>query len=192
MTPLLCVAARYGSTSAKAAASRIHLATCLPSSPKSDKAIDPIPYALRWSVKLLRIRKPTRPPVIRSSSGLIDSTTVLIAFAPIASRVSNKICTINIFPIGVSSNLRNSMLRAPPPRLTILPPASFASTKRWVLWASIFPIALDRSGRSSSWICPIMMGSSLWVTNPNPSRNSLAALLTAAMTDGSSTAIGMR
>jgi len=133
ITPLLCVAARYGSISARAAASTMARATSAPGrSPVLSASAGMVheANALRRSARLLRMRRFTRPPVSASTVGASCSQTVLIALAPIASRTSNRTWITSIGPAGVSGNGRSSRPRAPPPSLTMTRSQQLASSNR--------------------------------------------------------------
>ena len=122
--PLLWVAARYGSDTAKWNASIILSITSRPSSLLPDFTISSggnlavILLNLK-SAKLDKILSATLPLVSSSKSGAINSDMVLTAFAPIASLQSTCKCTISIFPILVSITLVIMSLQ-PPPREIIL------------------------------------------------------------------------
>ena len=91
MMPLLCVAARYGSTAARAYASTMRAATSVPDSSavsNADAGTTQRAEASRRSARLERMRKFTRPPVISSTTGANASQAVLTMLAPIASRQS--------------------------------------------------------------------------------------------------------
>ena len=66
----------------------------------------------------------------------------------------------------------------------------FAPSMRLPLASSMELMAFSMSGTSKTWIWPIMTGSVLLVRMPSPSLMSLAMLLAAATTEGSSMAMG--
>ncbi len=99
---------------------------------------------------------------------------------------------ISMGPVGVFSIERTCISRAPPPSLVMTLSTLLASARSVLRLSRMALAAVCRLGMSVTWIWPIIMGSSLEVVNPSPSRNSRAALLAAAITDGSSIAIGIK
>ena len=173
-------------------------ATSAPESPKSASAASGMRQAARASrrsARLERIFSRTRPPVSFSQSGATPSHMVLMRLAPIASCVSITRWTMawvsGVWPeTSSTSSSRTSTSAAPPPRARICGWSALAASSSACLWASSASRAFAGSARSMIWIWPIIRGGSLSVVKPPPSRAILAARLTAAITEGSSTAIG--
>ena len=142
----------------------------------------------RRSARLLRMRKPTRPRASCAKAGATASATVFSMLAPMASRQSMCRCTTR----RRSGKARISMPRQPPPNWS-----------NWGRTASAMPMISRRAARSAAVApagsatsrnstCAIMIDSSVSATKPPPARAIRAAFEAAAMTDGSSTAMGMR
>ena len=117
MMPLLCVAARYGSSSAKRDAAAIAGATSAPSmlvGERAQRARD----RTRPSVRFDRMRRPDAPAArCRATRSASASHSVLTRFAPIASRQSTWRWTTITPPSGPAAREHADVERAgPPPR----------------------------------------------------------------------------
>ena len=89
MMPLLCVAARYGSTVARSFARMMPSRTCAPLKPLPSRLLTGTTICARASarsVRFDRMRRNTLPPVIDSTSDATPSHIVLTRLAPIASQ----------------------------------------------------------------------------------------------------------
>jgi len=118
------------------------------------------------------------------------SAIVLIRFAPIASCVSTIRCTTACVSAPTWTN-RTSTSWAPPPRAFIAGWSALAAARMDSFSRRM--AARAASGWLSSVTCtwPIIRGGSASAEKPPPSRTIFAASDTAAITDGSSTAMGM-
>ncbi len=195
ITPLLCVVARYGSTTASAPAAMIASRTCSPArvfvasaSTGSTMRAD----ASARSDRLDRMRISTRPSVMFSTSVATPSHMVFTRLAPIASRVSTSRCTTSMSrpPSGAGCTY-TSTSTAPPPRATILGCSELARSRISSLRCSTAAWARAGSLTPSTWIWPTRMGSVADAVKPPAARAILAADDSAATIDGSSTTMGM-
>ena len=123
MMPLLCVVARYGSSTANVCASKMPWMTASPSSLSAFDAISSgvntaSTRARRCAARLERILKCARPSVKASNLGATRSAIVFTALAPIASLQSTRRCTTSIVPRFVETT-RVSMALQPPPSAII-------------------------------------------------------------------------
>ena len=137
------------------------------------------------------IRRYARPPVISSRYGATASAIVFTAFAPIASRVSTIRCVITIGPRAVGTT-RTSTSFAPPASFTRIGSFSFALRRISSFAWRIASRAECGSGTWTSWTWPIITGPDVEAWNPPFPRAIFAELLAAAITEGSSIAIGTR
>ena len=138
------------------------------------------------------MRRQTTPPAISSTIGASPSTSELTALAPIASPVSTMTWTTTIVsPRGVSHQPHLDVARAG----AALAQAGRELRRRRQQRGARRVEALDRAApdraRCTSWIWPIMAPGSASAAKPPPARATSAAFEAAAMTDGSSTTIGM-
>ncbi len=85
-----------------------------------------------------------------------------------------------------------SMPTTPPPWLTSIGSLSFALAAISEDRARIVCLAPQGSSTPVTWIMALMTGRVLLVTNPPPERAIFAPLLAAAITEGSSVAMGIR
>ena len=194
--PLLCVVARYTSIMANSLASTIPSRTRSPEkSPASSRVtgITALARTIAWSVRLERMRRNTRPPLISSTSVATVSHIVLTRFAPMASRLSTIRCTTSSSPCSAVAPRRNTSISfAPPPRATIFGCCLLARSRISFFRPTSRRRARPGSATSSTWIWPMSIGSSATLVKPPARRTNLAAELTAAMIEGSSTTIGTR
>ena len=166
---------------------------CFASCPLSDISSGvktALTLARRRTAKLLIILRMTVPPEISSTLGAIVSAIVFTALAPIASLQSTWMCTITILPESVSITLAERSLQ-PPPNFTSMGSTSLQFEINSSLAARIDSMAPSGSSQPTTWIWPIMTGSSLSELKPPLARHLFAMLLAAATTLGSSRTNGI-
>ena len=114
---------------------------------------------------------------------------VLTAFAPMASPVFTRSSTITIGPLSVLMTF-TLMSFAPPPSETSMGSCSLALARSALFFASSLLAAACGFGTPTVWICPIITGPVFVTLKPPFTLAIFAALLAAATTEGSSSAMG--
>src|SRR5437763_7914992 len=161
--------------------------TCGPPSASASKTVRA--RASRRSALFVRMRSRTRPRAISAMRSATASAIVLTALAPIASRTSTIRCATTYVLLGVSTS-RTDSSRMPPPKRVSIGSWALASSMSSARASNSRKRAALGSATSTTCTCACMMGSVLEVKNPPRTRAMRAALLAAAMTEGSSVAIG--
>ena len=196
MMPLLCVAARYGSTRGEVGGDDDAVARLLARVALARELRDGDPATRRAratrSARFERMRRNTSPPVIASTSGATPSHMPLTRFAPIASRVSTSRCTTSIgLPLErqrVHEQLDVARAAAARDHVRVkavreVEDLLLAIAQRVLRAAPCRAGSRPGSGRSGSDPSPR-------ARKPPDARTSLRREPSAATTDGSSTTIG--
>ena len=163
MMPLLWVAARYGSTSARSLARMMPSRTSASEYPRTSRFCAGMRTDARTSarsVRLDRMRRNTLPPVTASTRPATPSHMPFTRFAPMASWVSTNRCSTTISrPSSGAVCWNTSMSRAPPPRATMFGCSLLARSRISSLCALSELIAASASRTSTTCTWPIRIGS---------------------------------
>ena len=127
------------------------------------------------------------------------SATVLTRLAPMASRQSTCRCTTSrrstarsAGELASPSQTRTSSARGPPPRVTSRGTAAQARARISASWARMRAAEAAGSATPTSSTWAVITGASASASKPPAARTMRAAFEAAAITEGSSTAMGTR